>query len=158
MSVCEFLTVGSLEKVGSSARPELIERENVMLQNETLSFQIAMMCREFDRRFCHVKVSGDIAAFTEIRYADLVPSFMSAKYDCDDYYITKEPSVQPDVLRPLPEEGFYIFHKQCRALWQQSACCCRIMSEKRCLTCGGARCAAYGRAKAAELPQSKKAI
>ena len=117
MSVCEFLTVSSLDKVGSSARPELIERENVMLQNETLSFQIAMMCREFDRRFCHVKVSGDIAAFTEIRYADLVPVSMPSKYDCDDYYITKEPSVQPDVLRPLPEEGFYIFHKQWRALW-----------------------------------------
>lgn len=117
MDTCEFLTLSSLEKVGSSARPRLTEAEGVMLKNEVLSFQIAMACKEWDRRFCHVKVSGPIAKFTEVRRAELVPVSMPSKYDCDDYYITKDPTMLPDVLLPVTKEGFHIFDKQWRALW-----------------------------------------
>ncbi|PWM73553.1 MAG: hypothetical protein DBX59_04845 [Bacillota bacterium] len=117
MNVCEFLTVSSLDKVGSSARPALLETENVMLKNETLSFQIAMACKEWDRRFCRVKVKGSIAKYVEVRYAALVPVSMPSKYDCDDYYITKDPTMLPDVLLPVTKEGFHIFYQQWRALW-----------------------------------------
>ena len=117
MQNCEFLTVSSLEKVGSSARPQLLESENAMLKNEVLSFQIAMASGEWDRRFVHVNVRGDIAKYVEVRYAELVPVSMPSKYECDDYYLAKDPVMLPDVLLPLPEEGFIIFHRQWRALW-----------------------------------------
>ncbi len=117
MEVCEFLTVSSLEKVGSSVRPQLAESENVMLKNEVFSFQIAMMSKEWDRRFCHVKVKGKIAKFVTVRYAELVPVSMPAKYECDDYYIAYDPTMLPDVLLPLAKDGFNIYYKQWRALW-----------------------------------------
>lgn len=118
MNICEFLTLGSLEKVGSSVRPQLTETEGVMLKNEVYSFQIAMAVTQGeDILFSHVRMESDIAKYTEVRRAELVPVQTAAKGNYDDYYLTKDPAMIPDVLLPLTEDGFHIFLHQWRTLW-----------------------------------------
>lgn len=96
----EAYCVNAMEKVLPRKRPELYQDEGECFCNETASFAIAY--RSVDRNIvledCGWKVESDIAKFVRVRPVENVAVLSAETETSDDYVLTCDPAVIPDVL------------------------------------------------------------
>lgn len=110
--------ISSLEKVMLSTSFESLAEYNeaTAAKNEKFNFQIAYTLPQTGR----YKVSVDIASTLEkvtARAVGYVPSMMPCYDDHDDYVITDEPGLFPDVLEPISPNGFAVTGNRVSVLW-----------------------------------------
>lgn len=109
--------VSSMEKIMPMNEPLEAENSNRMFKNEKLNFQIAVKNDTPDQcKMNTIVVKGDLAEFVTLRTVELVPSFYCPT-QTDNYYITTEPGVFPDKLKPMTEIGFSVTPNQWRGIW-----------------------------------------
>lgn len=96
----EAYCVNAMEKVLPRKRPELYQDEGECFCNETASFAIAY--RSVDRNItledCGWEVESDIAKFVRVRPVENVAVLSAETETSDDYVLTCDPAVIPDVL------------------------------------------------------------
>lgn len=117
MKQFEVLTLSSLEKVFPNRRPELTECKNSCLRDEVFSFQVAYFSpeRELMLQNCTWEVEGSLREYIKVRPVLPVPCTTPVSSQFDDYLITQEPSLIPDILSD--RKSFYVRYRQWGALW-----------------------------------------
>ncbi len=102
--------VSSLEKRFSGERLENVPEYNgaSALRGERFSYQIAYTCRDMRgdvKKSLYYKVTSGIPAKITVSRVDSVPVRMPMyRIDADDYYISREPGLYPDLLVPVTEK------------------------------------------------------
>ena len=96
----EAYCVNAMEKVLSNKRPELYQDEGECFKNETASFAIAYRSTDKNKAFDDYSwsIDGDIAEFVCVRPVENVAMLSAVRQASDDYLITRDPAVIPDVL------------------------------------------------------------
>lgn len=110
-------TISSMEKVLPDFEPIEVEESNVMLANERFHFQIAMK-NPSDKimKLLQVKIMGLPEEYVTLRTAELVPSSYLWP-TVDDYYISTQTGVFPDLLKPFGKKGLVLSCNQWRSVW-----------------------------------------
>ena len=102
--------ISSLEKHFSNERVEDIAEycRASALGGERFSYQIAYTCRDIRgdvKKILYHRVRSDAPAKITVSRVDCVPVRMPMyKVDADDYYISREPGLYPDLLVPVTEK------------------------------------------------------
>lgn len=113
----EILNVNSLQKVVPHERPNLIENQNFCFTNEVFAYQVAYCHHEraFILQRCSWEVESDIKDFISVRPVKLMPCTTPIFHESDEYYLTKQACLMPDLLSD--ETEFYIRYEQWHSLW-----------------------------------------
>jgi len=99
--------VSSLEKRFSNEKLENVKEYNSAsaLRGERFSYQVAYTCpnlRGDVKKILYCRVDSPIKEYVAVSRVDLVPVRMPMyKIDADDYYISREPGLYPDLLVPI---------------------------------------------------------
>ena len=116
--------VSSLEKHFSKDCVEAVREYNKgsALKGERFSYQVAYTCREVagdGKGVFHVKVESPIKEYVRVSRVDDVPVRMPMyKVEADDYYMSREPGLYPDLLVPITEKDrIFAFKNEYMALW-----------------------------------------
>ncbi|MDQ6422977.1 DUF4091 domain-containing protein [Paenibacillus sp. LHD-117] len=124
MTNFQFILVDSLEKVLPSKQPSSVPDDAVLtgLIGETLSFQLAYRCEtesyETPGYKFHLRVKSLLRDKLLYRKVELVPSAFPCYGVWDDNYLTTEPGLLPDLLKPLQStESIKAIPNQWRAIW-----------------------------------------
>ncbi len=112
----KFFTVSSMEKVFLNKEPLLRESKGSMLRNERFSFQAAVFS-DRPHRSCSVVADGVLEKFINIRITENVPCVTVNYQPHDDYWLTSEPGLFPDVLRDLQDRTLVIPEKNWLSLY-----------------------------------------
>ncbi|MBO5480180.1 MAG: DUF4091 domain-containing protein [Clostridia bacterium] len=110
--------ISSIEKIMPHAEPLLEERNASMLSNERYNFQLAFL-HDGQRRmlmYNRVKVRGALAQYITLREVRLVP-VTSLPDSMDDYYLSHELGVFPDLLCPFDNAGVVLNKGLWHAVW-----------------------------------------
>lgn len=118
-----FSLVSSLEKVLPAQRPHHWERpELTLLANQRGAFQLAYFCRgddfgESNPEFS-VTLTHDLGSALSCRQVCLVPCDYPCHGTFDDDYLTTQPGLLPDLLRPVDlNQPLKAISGQWRSLW-----------------------------------------
>jgi hypothetical protein len=118
-----FKMIREMEKIFPSKQPKQTEEklELSAFQEETVSFQILYYVdysglHTLDE-FINFSVDAGTDISVQLRKVELVPSAFPCSGEHDEDYITTEPGLFPDLLKPYPAEGVRGLHKQWRAIW-----------------------------------------
>lgn len=100
----EFFISGSLEKVFPSCRPkELRTRSFTALRGDTISLQLVYHLSHADaqsrRRYYDIRVESGLTEAL-LRTVELVPAEYLGTENRDRFYLSTEPGLYPDLLRP----------------------------------------------------------
>lgn len=101
----QIILASSLEKIFPDQTPHSSHIRLSMLQNDVLSFQLALRPAEIpDTRLeVAVRVDSPIAKYISVRRVDLVPSMLPVNDTRDGNILSDRPGLYPDLLTPLPE-------------------------------------------------------
>ena len=117
-------TVSSLEKrfanekidsVPEYKRASALKGERFSYQIMYTSLDIAHDCKEV----VHAKIASPISDMVSIQRVDAVPvRFPMYKVEADDYYMSREPGLYPDLMVPITEKNqLYVFYEELMTLW-----------------------------------------
>ncbi len=110
--------ISSIEKILPHVEPTLEEKNATMLSNERYHFQLAFL-HDGTRRmlmYNRVEVRGTLAPYITLRNVELVP-VTSLPDSMDDYYLSHETGVFPDLLRPMDNAGIILNKDLWHAVW-----------------------------------------
>ena len=112
----EFRQISSLEKIRSVQEglyAKAIEKP-ILLKGEEFSYQLYINC-EKDYTWFKVSVESDL----DVKVYDVKNANMDfpTYEDPDDYYITTEPGLMPDILMPIEEQKNWISVRGFNVLW-----------------------------------------
>ena len=93
----EIYTVCAEEKVQIDKKPKMLESQNTMARDETLSFQVIYKV-EWLQKEIEVKIKSPIKKYITYRQVEYVPCTTPVLGEGDDYYLTKKPFLCADVL------------------------------------------------------------
>ncbi len=101
----QYQIVSSLEKVFPDREPDFCEVPFTVLQNDVVSFQLALRIEGEAGASCKVRIAVDspLADWLSVRRVELMPSSLPAGNPHDDNIISDEPGLYPDLLRPLTD-------------------------------------------------------
>ncbi len=98
----EIKTISSMEKVFAKTEPSCVEKGKSVFRKERLNFQIALKLHESDMLgLTTIVPKGELAKFVTIRDEGYVADRVIPDFYTDDYYLAKEPTIFPDVLKPF---------------------------------------------------------
>lgn len=86
-----------------------------MLKNEKKSFQLAFSANEKDR--IQIKIESALSDYIKPYYVNLVPCALAAPKNADDYFISKEPGLYPDLLAPIENDAFTVKSDGANSIW-----------------------------------------
>lgn len=118
MSALTMKLLSSLDKVFLHKEPEETFVFTEGFRNEIISFQVAYTLNDMlTREYVSLKVDSPIADYIHIRQVDHVPVRYAAPLDSDDYFLSKEPGLYPDLLREISQHSLRARHGQWDSLW-----------------------------------------
>ena len=115
-------TVSSMDKIMPHTYVLTEETQNTILSNEQLNFQLAIYNDdEWVSTLNEVTLTGTLAKYAVLRTVELMPaSYCPVKVD--DYYISHEPGMYPDLLKPYGKLKVTLPAKQWRSVWVSVSC------------------------------------
>lgn len=118
----EFYLAGSLEKVFFNRMPEVMkEGEKIsVLQGEIPALQLVYRGEPTPQEGQKPEVSCEIKGFptaARLRDVEPVPSAFPVNGEVDDNYLSKEPGMFPDLLKPKKNNRIVPIFCQFRSLW-----------------------------------------
>lgn len=110
--------VDSMQKVFPGQEPAGEERRKTVLQNERLNFQLVYK-NDFPYTISNasIEVKGGLAAYITVRAVELVPAMYFPVKGADDYVLSANPGLFPDVLKPTGKLGAVLPSAQWKAFW-----------------------------------------
>ncbi|MBO5286036.1 MAG: DUF4091 domain-containing protein [Clostridia bacterium] len=110
-------TVSYLEKIMPYSEPKEIESRNVVFKNGKLHFQIAMHNDTPWLNWCNtLRIDGDLKDNVTVRTVELIAG-TNVPHEYDDYYLSHDVGVFPDLLKPLDNLGISIPGKGWKSVW-----------------------------------------
>ena len=116
--------ISSLEKHFQTEKVEDVKEYigGSMLKGERFSYQVAYTCRDMKgdvKKVLFAKAKGPLAEYVKISRVDTVPVRMPMyKIDADDYYMSREPGLYPDLMVPVTEnDQLFAFKDEYMCLW-----------------------------------------
>lgn len=111
------IMLSSMAKVFSGEQPgsNPIQKLSVF-KNERASFQTALYNDDNDDLSVMAQVNAALADSLSIYTVEEIPSALPAQKDHDDYCLSTEPGLFPDLLRPV-EGSFSLKSKQWQSVW-----------------------------------------
>ena len=109
-----IFTSPSTERVLLTKKPK-IEKIGYMAKNEVFSFQLVYTYPKATKDIT-LSIDSDIKNYITVRRVDYVPA-TTPSLGGDDYVISKEPFLCPDVLRPLSRSGVVARYGVYNTLW-----------------------------------------
>ena len=111
----EIKTVSSLEKIFDSKTLSCNEINSFsMLKNERLNFQAVLKSDEDVNVF--IDKSSNINCDIRFYIIENVHVKFAAYNDSDDFFISKEPGIYPDLLKPI-DDNFYLKKDKNKSVW-----------------------------------------
>lgn len=101
----EILPISALEKVRGHVRPQLFENENSALFGERCGFQVAFRCVGYGTFDISYQLDGVAKENADVYVVREVPCTYPVAACSDDYVLTDEACVMPDVLMPISASG-----------------------------------------------------
>ena len=113
----EFRQISSLEKIRSEQEgldAKAIEKP-ILLKGEEFSYQLYINFEKNDFTWFKVSVESDLdVKVYDVKNANMdFPTYENP----DDYYITTEPGLMPDILMPIEEQKNWISGRGFNVLW-----------------------------------------
>ena len=110
--------INSMIKVFPEKTPAHEEYFSTTLKNEGLNFQLVYQNQEeYLLKLNTIEVRGALAAYADLRIVEPMPATLLPLKYIDDYYISKETGMYPELLRPFDEMGLMLPIGQWRAVW-----------------------------------------
>ncbi|MCI8601295.1 MAG: DUF4091 domain-containing protein [Oscillospiraceae bacterium] len=114
--------ISSLEKVFPNSEPAALPRpvKFSLLKDDIAAFQLAVRVEpEFflARLDAEITVDSPLADLISIRRVDLSPVRLAAINPSDGDYISDQPGMYPDLLRPAEDGKFHIMCRQWNSFW-----------------------------------------
>lgn len=113
----ELKLINAMEKLFPTGMPQAEIRSGIAFENENHAFQMAIY--NDSKEICklmRITVDGTLKSYTHLRTVELVPAARTA-VDTDDYYLTTEPCLMPDLLKPIGKMGICVAPKQWKSVW-----------------------------------------
>lgn len=101
----EILPVSALEKVRGHLRPQLFEKENSALVGERFGFQVAFRAIGYGMFDISYELKGVNAENADVFLVREVPCTYPVAACSDDYVLTADSCVMPDLLTPISKVG-----------------------------------------------------
>ena len=98
MAHYQIVAVDSMEKIFPDTQPKLLRHSAEMLKNERYSFQLACYS-ETPERFVRLRIDSPFADRIRWKAEEYVPVYLAAYPESDDYLISRNSGIFPDVLR-----------------------------------------------------------
>ncbi len=118
MSAITIKLLSSLDKVFLHKEPRETNAIAEGFRNEIITFQIAYTLSDpITREYVSLEVISPISDYVHVRQVDHVPVRYPAPIDSDDYYLSKEPGLYPDLLREIGPHTLRARHGQWDSLW-----------------------------------------
>ncbi|MEG2404809.1 MAG: hypothetical protein RSC01_07785, partial [Oscillospiraceae bacterium] len=118
--------VSSLEKVLPDSKSEMPNIEAItLLQNEAASFQIVIACDDVNYNgdcYLNIEINSPLKQNIRLYTVGLVPCLFPAGVNSDGDYITKKPSLLPDLLQPWNETPIRLRSGFKQSLWAELFC------------------------------------
>ncbi|MEG1366422.1 MAG: DUF4091 domain-containing protein [Oscillospiraceae bacterium] len=118
--------VSSLEKVLPDSKSEMPNIEAItLLQNEAASFQIVIACDDVNYNgdcYLNIEINSPLKQNIRLYTVGLVPCLFPAGVNSDGDYITKKPSLLPDLLQPWNETLIRLRSGFKQSLWAELFC------------------------------------
>ena len=115
MATLETFFCSSLTKILPGRKPENTILCGEALRGERFSFQLVFKCSE-PREFIRVKADSPFGNRLTVRETVWVPvNYMG--FDCDDNVESALPGLFPDLLAPLPPDGWLCATPQWKSVW-----------------------------------------
>ncbi|MBO5889486.1 MAG: DUF4091 domain-containing protein [Clostridia bacterium] len=108
--------ISSIEKVMYNQEPTSEENYFYIMKNQKLNFQVAIFHDYPVSRHNRITVTGELAPYVTFRSVENVPVTYTAP-EADDYYLSKEPGLYPDLLKPFGEMQLILPHKKWVSVW-----------------------------------------
>ncbi len=110
--------LSSLEKVFLDEIPQapVLSRAS-MLRGEVYSLQWALRSTQTRLTGLHVNVEGSLSPFVKLWNVHVVPVELPVYPDHDGFVLRDTPGLYPDLLEPIPEQGFILLPDQWRSVW-----------------------------------------
>ena len=101
----EILPVSSMEKIQGIQRPQMFENENTALVGERFCFQVAF--RSIGRTLTDLQynIEGCDKDAVSVYLVRSVPCTYPAAENSDDYVLTNNVCMMPDILAPVTAAG-----------------------------------------------------
>lgn len=118
----EFYLAGSLEKIFWNRMPEVMkEGERItILKGEIPALQLVYRANQEPEDIGKRDIRCEVRGFpvkARLREVELIPSAFPVTGKTDDNYLTKEPGLFPDLLKPMKNDRITPLAGQFRALW-----------------------------------------
>lgn len=122
MRLYEFYLTGSLTKVFPHRRPQPLSGDIFNLSGEIPAFQLVYHRSRSRRTDALPSITftcraDGIPGQARIRFVELIPSAFPCRGETDENYLTRNPGLFPDLLKPCPDGCFTPLTGQYRALW-----------------------------------------
>ena len=112
-------TVSSIEKIRKYTQPKTEATSGVCFQNARHNFQLAFCSLERLRK-CRVRIEGTLADRVQMRIVEDVAVKYTYVFDAngdDDFVLSQEAGLFPDILRPYETYDLSVFPKQWNSVW-----------------------------------------
>ena len=115
----QIIRASSLEKIFPDQTPHPSHMRLSMLQNDVLSFQLALRPADIPntRLEVSVRVDSPIASCISVRRVNLVPSMLPVSDTRDGNILSDRPGLYPDLLTPLPDGKSFLPRRLWTSFW-----------------------------------------
>lgn len=118
MAALELKLLSAMKKVFLHQEPHETELFLQGFRNEVITFQAAYTLREpITRMYVDLCIDSPIREYIHVRQVEHVPVRYPAPLDSDDYYLSKEPGLYPDLLREIGPHTLRARHGQWDSIW-----------------------------------------
>lgn len=118
MAMLKMKLLSSLEKVFLHKEPVENSLYVQGFRNEVMTFQVAYTLDEpVTRMYVTLEVDSPICEYIHVRQVEHVPVRYAAPLDSDDYFLSKEPGLYPDLLREIGPHTLRARNGQWDSLW-----------------------------------------
>ncbi len=115
---CQTLLLSSLEKVFPDQAPQASSLSLSLLQNDSISFQLAYFLNEKANAPVTLHITSPLAEYISLYQVALSPSDYPCHPQYDNRYLRTAPGLFPDRLAPLaPNPTLAFIAKQWRSIW-----------------------------------------
>ena len=105
----EYKIISSLDKYFSDSEPTLIENSKTAFRNEEVNFQLAFKnINRYSVHDCKIVINSEYAKYVKMYFVKNVPVTYVPIKGTDDYYMSKNSGVYPDILQPIEDNTIYL--------------------------------------------------
>ncbi len=105
----EYKIISSLDKYFSDGEPTLVENSKTAFRNEEVNFQLAFKnINRYSVHDCKIVINSEYAKYVKMYFVKNANTTYVTVNGTDDYYLSKNSGVYPDILQPIEDNTIYL--------------------------------------------------